>query len=335
MAVQQLGQLKRIANRVRSDGKSTVTVEVKDKYDKASLPQVWDELRRKVNDVQKDLPPGAGPSLVVDDFGDVWGVFVVLYGDEYSYRGAQASSRNTCAARVHPGEGRGEGADTSAIIREVIYIEPNRDRMSQLGIHPPTSVADRAQVTKNIVTDAGRVEFGAELHRRSSPPAVSKPWRSFESILISDRRFDPRQIYLRDVATVRRGYDGASPEVMVRYDGKSAIGIGISTVSGGNVVVMGEALSQKRAGAAREFFPLGVDYRDRLAAVRRPWTSRSDGFVVSLYQAVLIVVVVLLFFMGLRSGLLIGFILVLTICGDLHLHVSPGASRWSGSRSAR
>ena len=75
LAVQKLGQLKEIESRsVR--GFSTVTVTIQDKYDAESLPQVWDELRRKVHDAQGDLPPGAGSSLVVDDYGDVFGVFV-------------------------------------------------------------------------------------------------------------------------------------------------------------------------------------------------------------------------------------------------------------------
>ena len=83
IAAQQLGQLKEVES--KSDrGLSTVTVTIKDRYDKTTLPQVWDELRRKVSDAQGKLPPGAGPSIVVDDFGDVWGVFVAIYGDEYS-----------------------------------------------------------------------------------------------------------------------------------------------------------------------------------------------------------------------------------------------------------
>ena len=64
---------------------STVTVRIKDQYDKSSLPQVWDELRRKVGDVQAQLPPGAGPSIVQDDFGDVFGIFLAISGPEYSY----------------------------------------------------------------------------------------------------------------------------------------------------------------------------------------------------------------------------------------------------------
>ena len=76
-AVQQLGQLDQVES--KSDkGLSTVTVTIKDKYDKETLPQVWDELRRKVGDMQRQLPPGAGPSIVNDDFGDVYGIFFAI-----------------------------------------------------------------------------------------------------------------------------------------------------------------------------------------------------------------------------------------------------------------
>ncbi|MFA6929562.1 MAG: efflux RND transporter permease subunit, partial [Lentisphaeria bacterium] len=68
--VQQMGQLKKVTS-TSYPGKSLIRVEMEDHYDKKDLPQVWDELRRKVNDVQKSLPQGAGPSVVVDDYGDV------------------------------------------------------------------------------------------------------------------------------------------------------------------------------------------------------------------------------------------------------------------------
>lgn len=83
-AVQQLGQLERVRSKSER-GLSTLTVTVKDNYDRESLPQVWDELRRKIDDVQRDLPPGAGPSIVLDDYGDVYSVFLVVTGDGYSY----------------------------------------------------------------------------------------------------------------------------------------------------------------------------------------------------------------------------------------------------------
>jgi multidrug efflux pump subunit AcrB len=83
-AIQQLGQLEWIES-TNYRGGSRIKARILDQYDKTALPQVWDELRRKVGDIQSKLPPGAGPSVVNDDFGDVWGVFIAIYGEEYSY----------------------------------------------------------------------------------------------------------------------------------------------------------------------------------------------------------------------------------------------------------
>ena len=83
LAAQQLEQLDRVESRSER-GLSTVKVTIKDKYDNRTLPQVWDELRRKVNDAQRNLPPGSGPSIVLDDFGDVFGILFALVGPDYT-----------------------------------------------------------------------------------------------------------------------------------------------------------------------------------------------------------------------------------------------------------
>ena len=304
-AVQKLGQLKRVKESRSERGKSTVEVEIKDKYDKATLPQVWDELRRKVRDVQKDLPPGAGPSLIVDDFGDVWGVFVAIYGDEFSF--AELKETAKLLRRELTLVQDVAKIDLYGDRQEVIFVEPRRERMSQLGISPDKIV--RELRSKNIVADAGRVEFGPELIT-IAPTGDLEAVEQFGSILLSGS--SERQIFLRDVAEIRRGY-ADPPEKLIRYDGEPAIGLGISTVSGGNVVVMGEAL-EERLGEIQELLPAGIEV-GIVSLQSQAVTVAIDNFIVSLAEAVVIVIVVLLFFMGLRSGLLIGFILVLTICG--------------------
>ena len=303
-AVQQLAQLKEIES--KSDrGLSSLTVTIKDQYGSADLPQVWDELRRKVGDVQSDLPPGAGPSMVIDDYGDVFGVFVAVYGDEYSY--AEIKDVVDLLRRellLVPDVAR---IETFGERSEAIYIELNRDRMSQFGI-PASQIIDDLR-EKNLVAYAGRVLVGNEFIT-IDPTGHLASVEAFESLLISgDSR---QQIYLRDVASVRRGYV-EPPDSLIRYDGQHAIGLGISTVSGGNVVTMGYALGKRMRELAPEI-PLGIE----LGVVSLQSSAVAvaiSGFVNSLIQAVVIVVVVLLLFMGIRSGLLIGLILVVTICG--------------------
>jgi len=306
-AVQQLGQLKEVES--KSDrGLSTVTVRIKDKYDKAALPQVWDELRRKVNDVQGELPPGAGPSIVNDDYGDVFGVFVAIYGDEYSPAELKEYAKflRRELLLVH---------DVSKIElwgnrTEAVYVEPNRDRMSQLGIHPRQIVEGLRD--KNIVSDSGRINVG-ESFVAVAPTGTFTTVREFEDLLLSGvSEAGKGQIYLRDVADVRRGYV-EPPRQVLRYDGHPAIGLGISTTSGGNVVTMGAAV-EKRARELAARTPLGIEF-GIISLQSDAVTTAIDGFLVSLAEAVAIVVAVLLLFMGLRSGLIIGFVLGLTICG--------------------
>jgi len=305
-ALQQLAQLDEVSS-VSRRGLSIVTATIKDNYDKTTLPQVWDELRRKVGDAQGRLPPGAGPSVVNDDFGDVYGIFFALYGSEYSFDElwdvAKILRRELLlvddVAKI----------DIFGNRPEVIYVQLDRDRMAQLGISW-MAIAQELQ-EQNLVSNAGSVTVGSEFIT-IDPTAMVESEEDLGNILISGSSSNA-QIFLRDVATIQRGFL-EPPGALLRFDGEPAIGIGISTISGGNVVAMGEKLKARMKELADEI-PLGMEFG--IIAMQSDAVQTSiSGFVVSLLQAIAIVIVVLLFFMGLRSGLLIGFILFLTICGS-------------------
>ena len=304
-AVQQLGQLDWIES-TSYWGASQIKAHIKDEYDKFALPQVWDELRRKVGDVQGQLPPGAGPSVVNDDFGDVWGVFLAIYGDDYT----DAELRDV--AKLYQKELL-LVKDVAKIAfwgerNEAIYVEPDRDRLSQLGLNP--DAIEQALREKNVAADSGRVEVGPEFISIQPSGEIQKV-EDFESILLSEEGA-PQQIYLRDVASVRRGYV-EPPSTLLRYDGHRAIGLGISTLKGGNVVEMGEAVGA-RARELLDQVPLGVE-TGIISLQSEATTVAINAFLVNLIEAVVIVVGVLVLFMGLRSSLIIGFVLALTICG--------------------
>ena len=310
-AVQKMGQLKRVVS--KSDrGLSTLTVTIKDNYDKATLPQVWDELRRKVADTQRELPPGVGQPLVVDDYGDVYGIFIAFSGDGYSYaeiKDVVDFMRRELLLVQDVGK-----IDTYGERTEAIYVELSRDRMSQLGIPADTVVNELSQ--KNLVTDSGRVQVGSEFITLS-PTGEIKTVEQFGNILISGQGSD--QIYLKDIAKVWRGYVEPQNPVIL-YDSRPAIGLGISTVSGGNVTKMGEALKARFAELKSEI-PIGIEAG--LVSVQSDAVNIAiQGFVLSLLEAVAIVIIVLLFFMGVRSGMLIGFVLLLTIAGTF-IFLSP------------
>jgi multidrug efflux pump subunit AcrB len=309
-AVQELGQLKRVQS-YSSRGMSVVKATIRDQYDASTLPQVWDELRRKVNDYQVRLPPGAGPSIVNDDFGDVYGLYYALTGVGYTfadlYEHAKLLRRELLLVQ-----------DVKRVVlwgdvRETIYVEMSRAKMAALGISQEDIYS--ALQAKNLPADAGRLELGFE-YVAINPTGEFKSEEDFGDLLIGSRSGAGQLVYLRDVATIRRGYEDP-PGQLVRYDGTPAIAIGISTVSGGNVVTMGEAI-QHRVEQLEPLTPIGMELHP-ISMQSDAVTTAINGFMVNLLEAVAIVIVVLMLFMGLRSGLIIGGILFLTIAGTFLL----------------
>ena len=303
-AAQELGQVDKLES--KSDRNlSTVTVTVKDNYDKTTLPQVWDELRRKIHDVQGHLPPGAGPSIVVDDYGDVYGVFFVIYGKDFSYaelkRIADLLRKELLLVKDVA------KISTFGEQREAIYVELHQDRLTQLGI-PSTAIYDELR-QRNVVRDSGHVRVGEEFITLS-PTGEFSSVKDFEDLLI---RSGDKQFYLREVAKIRRGYVDPRTEI-IRFDGQPAIGLGISTVAGGNVVTMGNALREKMKGLAPRL-PVGVEF-GIVSMQSEAVTKAIKGFTNSLLQALAIVIVVLVFFMGIRSSVIIGMVLLVTIIGS-------------------
>ncbi|MFC1822974.1 efflux RND transporter permease subunit [Thermodesulfobacteriota bacterium] len=301
-ATQELGQLKRVES-YSERGLSKVRVVIKDQFDQAALPQVWDELRRKVNDYQKELPPGAGPSIVNDDFGDVYGVYFALTGEGFTYaelkKVAELLKRELTTV-----------TDVKKVVffgvqSEAIYVEISKTKTAALGIR--LEEIFEALRAKNIPSDAGHIKIGSE-YMAIFPSGIYKTEKDFGDLLISSQA--GKLIYLKDVAEIRRGYVDP-PQNILRVNGKPAIGIAISTITGGNVVTMGQAV-EKRIYELLPQIPLGMDL-EVISNQAETVVESINGFIVNLIEAVAIVIIVLLFFMGLRSGLIIGFILTLTI----------------------
>ena len=305
IAVQQLGQLDRVTS--KSDrGLSTLTVTIKNTYDGASLPQVWDELRRKINDAAAQLPKGVGQPIVIDDFGDVYGVFLAITADGYSY--AELKDYVDILRRELLLVEDVAKITTYGEQTEAIYISFDRDQMSQFGIQPQAIVNELMQ--KQQIADSGRVKVGNEFIS-IEPTGGLDSIGDFEEFII--RGSGGEQIKLRDVAEVQRGY--VEPQnTVLRYDGKMSIGLGISTVTGGNVVMMGNALRERLIELENQR-PVGIDF-GIISLQSEAVAEAISSFTASLLQAVVIVIMVLLIFMGLRSGLLIGAVLLITIIGS-------------------
>jgi len=180
-AMQQLGQLKRVES-YSSRGMSVVKVKIKDNYDKNALPAVWDEMRRKVLDVIPELPPGAGPPIVNDDFGDVYGVYFALTGEGYTYAElkdvAELLKRELLVVQdVKKVTFFGEQS-------EAIYVELSRNKMASLGI-TQQEIFDALQA-KNLPVSAGHIKIGAE-YMAIKPTGEFKSEKDFDDLFIASK----------------------------------------------------------------------------------------------------------------------------------------------------
>ena len=303
-ACQQLGQLKRVESESLR-GRSVVKAVVRDRYDRDLIPQVWDELRRKIADVQPLLPPSVrGSSMVIDDFGDVYGIFFAISGEGFTYpelrRYAEFLRRELML--VH----NVKKVELFAAQQEQVFLEISRARLARLGV-------DEEQIyslltAQNIAADGGRIRVG-DLHLSVDPEGGFRtPEEMLEIVIGSDRT--GRQLTLRDVATIERGYSDP-PRRILRFDGQPAIGIGISTIQGGNVVRMGEGIRETLA-ALKPQQPIGIEIGEINFQPEAVSVATND-FVFNLLKAVSIVIIVLLITMGRKTGMIIGLVLFLTI----------------------
>jgi len=304
-SVQQLAQIKEVRSLSRP-GVSIVYADLKEQYASKAIPQIWDELRRKVSDAQKSLPPGAGKSLVNDDFGDEYGVFFAIHGHGFSQKELKAYAdilkrELLLVKNVASVELWGEQ-------QEVISFEISRARMSELGISVDEIIATLNN--QNQVVEAGSVLIGNDYVRLTPTGNFLKVEDLGDLFIKSDARNNV--VYLKDIVTITRGYQDPAPKMML-YNGQPAIGVGVSTIDGGNVVEMGKGV-QKRLKELEVQMPVGMEIG--YIAFQSDTVSESvDAFIVNLVEAVIIVIVVLCLTMGLASGLLMGVILLLTIFG--------------------
>lgn len=308
-AVQSLQEVKEITS-VSKQGISEVTVEIKREFSntEGELQQVWDKLRRKIEDAQRALPPGAAPSIVNDDFADVYAQFYAVTGDGYSDKQLQDYVDSLRRELVLvPGVSK---TATFAEKSEAIFVEFSNDRLAKFGL----SAQQVYQVLEkqNVVTVAGAMDTDG-MRVSVIPSSNISSFEELQSlqIAVGDNNTVMR---LKDIATVTRGYEEPT-SVLMHYNGVRAVGLGISNVAGGNVVEMGDAVKVRIAELESQR-PHGIELHEISVQSDSVRDSIAD-FINNLIAAVVIVFVVLLLFMGVRTGIVIGFVLALTVAGTL------------------
>ncbi|ELB2799083.1 efflux RND transporter permease subunit VmeI [Vibrio alginolyticus] len=304
-AIQQLTYVDEV-NSISSRGLSQITVTMKNNYGPDDLPQIWDELRRKVNDLKGTLPPGVNEPQVIDDFGDVYGILLAVTGDGYSYK-ELLDYVDYLRRELELVDGVSK-VSVSGQQQEQVFIEVSMKKLSSIGLAPDTVF--NLLSTQNVVSDAGAIRIGDE-YIRIQPTGEFQSVEELGDLLITESGAQGL-IFLKDVAEIKRGYVEV-PNNIINFNGSLALNVGVSFAEGVNVVEVGKAFDHRLAELKYQQ-PVGIEISEIYSQPKEVDKSVS-GFVVSLAQAVGIVIIVLLFFMGLRSGLLIGLILLLTVLG--------------------
>ncbi|HCG7631479.1 TPA: efflux RND transporter permease subunit VmeI [Vibrio parahaemolyticus] len=304
-AIQQLTYVDEV-NSISNRGLSQITVTMKNNYGPNDLPQIWDELRRKVNDLKVTLPPGVNEPQVIDDFGDVYGILLAVTGDGYSYK-ELLDYVDYLRRELELVDGVSK-VSVSGQQQEQVFIEVSMKKLSSIGLSPNTVF--NLLSTQNIVSDAGAIRIGDE-YIRIQPTGEFQSVDELGDLLITESGAQGL-IFLKDVAEIKRGYVEV-PSNIINFNGSLALNVGVSFAQGVNVVEVGKAFDRRLAELKYQQ-PVGVEISEIYSQPKEVDKSVS-GFVISLAQAVGIVIIVLLFFMGLRSGLLIGLILLLTVLG--------------------
>lgn len=307
--IQQLQEVQKIHS-TSSAGLSRVTVDIKFEFStsKEALQAVWTKLRNKVDDAARQLPPGASVPFVDDSFGDVFGLYYLITGEGFSARELYDYARTLRTDLLAvPGVAK---VAISGKQQEAVYVEIARDRAAALGVSPGQIYADLAK--QNSVVSSGDMLMGNQRLIVRPSGMIESSDEIGDTIITGDE--SGSIIRLSDVATVRRDYT-EKQDLQIRHDGQQAIAIGISNVTGVNVVEMGHAIERRLAEVA-PLRPVGMQLHENYHQGKLVDAAVKD-FAFNVGVALAIVLVTLLVFMGLNSALVIGGLLLITVAATL------------------
>lgn len=306
-------QSMRLVHKITSEsyyGLSKILVELDPATRASEIPQLWDELRRKVLNIQPRLPTGASPVTVADDFGDVYGIYYGLSVDG----GFTWAELRDWAQRIKTALVTVDGVQKVSLFGEqtpVVNVYVNLAALANFAIRPETIVATIGQ--QNTIVNSGEKQAGA-LQIQILEAGTYKGLDDISNQMLTAA--SGKQYRLGDIARVERGY-ADPPQTLMRVDGRRAVGIGISTEAQVDVVKTGEKIIRVLDGLMRQM-PVGMDLTV-LYPENRIAQQANATFVLNLAESVAIVILIIMLVMGFRAGVLIGSSLLFSIGGTLLL----------------
>ncbi len=289
-------------------GRARIVVELEAGVRADEIPQLWDELRRKAMNISSSLPSGAGPILVNDDFSDVYGLYYALVADE----GFSWDEIRAWAERLKTEMVTIEGVQKVALQGEqqpVVNIFITKSTLANFSITPEMIAATLSQ--QNDIVDTGEIEAGQMRVRVLEAGVYTSIEDISNQLLIAP---DGRQFRLGDVARIEQGYL-SPPSVVLKVDGRRAVGLGVSSDSDADVVRLGKDVNAVLERMQSQM-PIGLEVaslypEDKIAR------EANLSFMLNVFASVAIVILVLMLSMGVRAGVLIGSSLIFTIGGTM------------------
>ena len=289
-------------------GHSRIVVELEPSVRADEIPQLWDELRRKVTNISSQLPSQAGPLRVNDDFSDVYGLYYALVADD----GFAWGEIREWAQRIKTEVVTIDGVQKVALQGEqqpVVNIYITKSTMANFSI-TPEMIASMISQQNNIV-DTGEMTAADVRVRILEPGAYASIDDISNQLLIAP---DGRQFRLGDVARIEEDY-ASPPDVLLKVDGRRAVAIGVSSDSDADVVRLGTRVERVLQNFKSQM-PAGMEIVS-LYPENEIAREANLSFMLNLLCSVAIVVLVVMLTMGLRSGSIIGLSLVFTIGGTM------------------
>ncbi|HBO27882.1 MULTISPECIES: efflux RND transporter permease subunit [Culturomica] len=289
-------------------GMSKINIELDPATPPGEMPQMWDELRRKVLNIQPQLPQGASGVTVSDDFGDVFGIYFGLTASEgFSYHDLREWGQRIKTELVTV-----DGVQKVALYGEQTEVVNMFISMSKLA----NSGLDLNGVMQTIKSQNSLINTGEKragyLELKILAEGTYKTLDDIRNqLVVTD---NGRQIRLGDITVIEKGYMDP-PGSLMRVNGKRAIGIGVATAPEKDVVKTGESVREKLQQLL-PLMPVGIDLvtlypEDQIAR------EANNGFLLNLAESLAIVIFIILLVMGARAGMLIGSSLLFSIGGTL------------------
>ncbi len=275
-------------------GESTVMVYLRDTTSAEAIPDIWYQVRKKIDDIRGQFPQGIQGPAFNDEFGDVYGSIYAFTSDGLTLRQLRDYVEQVrVQIRDVPGLGKVEMIGEQD---EVLYLNFSTRKLAALGLDQRQVV--QSLQSQNTVTPAGVIEAGPErISVRTSGQFVSE--KDLENVNL---RLNDRFYRLSDIAEITRGYVDP-PKPLFRFDGKPAIGLAIAMKKGGNVQEFGKQLHERMTAATADL-PIGVGVNvvsDQAQVVEKA----VGGFTSALFEAVVIVLIVSFISLGMRAGLVV------------------------------